>query len=314
MKRIFVLFVVALCLILGGCSEPLEVDKMGTAQYGLQLDKSPIRMMCVDGALYYDSGLLSDMKTRCGTMDGGLQQVGSNSSTPQKDGECNFAGASGYQHVSGITKEVLIDGDWVIFKVFDNQPASIEEYPYCFCIEGRLNGAESESELVVLTNYKDITFSDVFMPVYSSQFIADDADNLCEFNYRTTEDAWGISLSTKNVSRSGLTVTIRQFGGNFSGEIQTNDWFFLEGHSEAGWHPIEKVLTDETTAWNDTLHLIRQNEETDFDIDWQWLYGELPPGYYRLTKEIVKHCDLGDYETRQYSTYFLIPEFEWPPN
>lgn len=95
--------------------------------------------------LYYDSGLVSDMTPRCGTMDGNLKKGVKENEIPQKSGEANFD-ADGYQKATSITKELNIDGEWVIFKKYENQPENLEDYKYCFYIKGHLNNAAIDSE------------------------------------------------------------------------------------------------------------------------------------------------------------------------
>ena len=41
-------------------------------------------------------------------------------------------------------------------------------------------------------------------------------------------------------------------------------------------------------------------------IDWQYIYGTLPSGFYRLTKEITDFRAAGDFDTETYELYFTI--------
>ena len=43
--------------------------------------------------------------------------------------------------------------------------------------------------------------------------------------------------------------------------------------------------------------IINKNDTTSWDIDWAWLYGELPAGKYRIGKVITNFRDTGDYDT-----------------
>ena len=61
-------------LILSACTddviitEPVKMKKTDF-QFGEQFEKKPIRIIKADGELYYDSGLLSKLTARCGTLD-----------------------------------------------------------------------------------------------------------------------------------------------------------------------------------------------------------------------------------------------------
>ncbi|MCR5345114.1 MAG: M56 family metallopeptidase [Lachnospiraceae bacterium] len=73
------------------------------------------RMLMVDGVLYVDTGYVSGISGRCGTLEGNITSVISEGKVPDKDGEANFE-ATGYQwgFQSG-TIEVPINNEWYIF-------------------------------------------------------------------------------------------------------------------------------------------------------------------------------------------------------
>ena len=41
-------------------------------------------------------------------------------------------------------------------------------------------------------------------------------------------DKWGITLRAENVTKTGMTLKIEQFGGNPDGVLETGEWFKLE--------------------------------------------------------------------------------------
>lgn len=186
MKRILLLILLLCCLPLASCKNDASIGIIGGADgptaifvsdgkdndfgmtFGEQYVKTPIRMLNVDGELYYDSGLISDMVPRCGTLDGNLKKGVNENEIPHRAGEANFE-IDGYQNATSITKEVNIDGNWVIFKKYKNLPEDINELKYCYYIKGHLNNAAVDSEIVVLTDNKDVTFNDVYEPLFSSQ-------------------------------------------------------------------------------------------------------------------------------------------------
>ncbi len=73
------------------------------------------RMVMANGKLYMDTGYVSGIYGRCGTLDGNITSVIDASRTPAKDGEANFA-ADGWQ-IGFETKtiEVPVNGDFCIF-------------------------------------------------------------------------------------------------------------------------------------------------------------------------------------------------------
>lgn len=165
MKQIIIISLILNCLILSACNNSTSIGIIGGADGPTSVFvsngngetvKKPLRMIKVDGKLYYDSGKVSDITPRCGTLDGELKQVGAEHEIPQNDNECNFEGAAGYQNATSITKEILINGEWVIFKLFDDPELDMSIFKYCFYLKGKSPNVEKESEIVVLT--EDINY------------------------------------------------------------------------------------------------------------------------------------------------------------
>ncbi len=116
---------------------------------------------------------------------------------------------------------------------------------------------------------------------------------------------WGITLQTENVTPKGLTLKIEQFGGNPSGELQTGAAYFLETTVNDEWQEV-KTKTGQPLVWNAIAYMIKKNDITEMNIDWQYAYGELNPGFYRLKKEIMDFRAPGDFDTKTYEVYFTI--------
>lgn len=320
MKRIITIIIIMSCLLLSACMDSTSIGIIGGAdgptailvaeknnnvkgQFGEQYEKKPIRMFNVDGELYYDSGLLSDMTPRCGTMDGNLTKGAGEGEIPQNGGEANFE-VEGYQHATSITKEVNIDGDWVIFKKYDTFGAATDDLKYCYYIKGRLNNAAVDSEIIVLSEYEDVTFNDVYEPLLSSQYPAGRGKGRTIHN-RIYNDKWGLTLSPDDVTNKGMTVKFEQFGGNPTGKLQTGEWFLLEKTVNDEWQQLEtNPLID--YAWHSIAYDIKKNDITELEVDWKWLYGELSPGFYRLSKEIMDFRKTGDFDKEIYQVYFTI--------
>ena len=178
MKRIILLLLLINCLLLTACTGDKSVSVIGEADGPTAIyvnggnyentEKKPVRMIRADGKLYYDSGKVSDMTPRCGTMDGNLTKSADEYEIPQNDGECNFDNAAGYQHATETTKEIPIDGDWVIFKEIDDPEKDLMQYKYCYYLKGTMPNAARDSELIVLANDKDLDFTQVKKSIYSS--------------------------------------------------------------------------------------------------------------------------------------------------
>ncbi len=290
--------------IIGGADGPTSII---VSQEPKGANKRPIRMIRVDGKLYYDTGKISDITPRCGTLDGNLTTVGKIYEIPKKDNQCNFEGAEGYQHATGTTKEVPIDDKWVIFKLFDVPELDMDVLKYCFYIKGCLPNAAKDSELVVLTENINYSFEDFSRIALQSKADISEEQNsyLSTFCIYGDIDKWGISLSAKDITNKGLTILCEQFGGSPTGELQTGEEFSLEYSDNGEWKSLStNPLID--YAWHQVAYAVKKNDITEFKVEWEWLYGELKPGYYKLKKEFTDFRATGDFDTEMYELYFEV--------
>ncbi len=293
--------------IIGGADGPTSIYVSGngkkvTGQFGEQLEKKPVRMFNVDGDLYYDSGIISEITPRCGTMDGELKKAVKENEIPLKSGKANFE-AEGYQNATSITKEVNIDGKWVIFKRYDLYDYTLDGLKYCYYIKGHLNNAAVDSEIIVLSENEDITFNDVYEPLLSSQLNAGEGTGKTIHN-RILNDEWGITLYADDVTPNGMTLKIEQFGDNMFGEFSMGVEYSLETTVNDEWQEV-KTKSDSPIAWTLVAYIIKKNDVTEQKINWNGIYGALKPGFYRLKKEIGL-SKAGNYENKTYEVYFTV--------
>lgn len=294
--------------VIGGADGPTAIfvgENNGKVkgQFGEQLEKKPVRMFNVDGDLYYDSGLVSEMTPRCGTMDGKLKKTVAETEIPLKSGESNFE-IEGYQNATSITKEVNVDGEWVIFKKYDLYDNKLDGLKYCYYIKGHLNNAAVDSEMIVLSDYANVTFNDIHDSLLSSQYPSGTSKGATHFNY-ITSDKWGITLHADDVSPKGMTLKIAQFGGNPSGSLEYGADYVLETAENDEWRPVE-TITGEPINWVLIGYSLKMNDITERKIDWRNTYGKLNPGYYRLKKEFMDFRAPGDFDKETYMVHFTI--------
>ena len=138
-------------------------------------------------------------------------------------------------------------------------------------------------------------------------------DSTTNFSETVSEDTgfpdWGLTLSVKNVSSTGLTLVVTQSGGNPSGEIMTGEPYRLITLADDTWKVVEELpLPDgvDGRAFNSIGYLIQNGETREFVIDWNWIFGELPKGTYRLIKEFMDFRETANYDTFEYWVEFVI--------
>ena len=114
---------------------------------------------------------------------------------------------------------------------------------------------------------------------------------------------WGLTLSVKNVTESGLTLVCTQSGGELTGELQTGSDYKLIVLKEA-WEDVPTIIED--YGWNMIAYMVAKNDVTEFEYDWEWMYGKLPPGTYRMIKGFTQFREAGDYDDFAYWVEFEI--------
>lgn len=116
----------------------------------------------------------------------------------------------------------------------------------------------------------------------------------------------GLILSVKNVTPTGLTLVITQEGGSPTGTLQYGSDYTLEVEQDGAWQNVPDIV-DGNFAWDGMAYLVTMDGETEQAVDWDWLFGLLSPGHYRLSKEFMDFRDTGDYDTQLYEVEFDIP-------
>lgn len=167
-----------------------------------------------------------------------------------------------------------------------------------------MNNAVIDSEIVVLTDNKNVTFNDVYAPILSSVKANIENGACISHNIIVSGDKWGITLSPDDITSKGATIRFEQFGGNPTGELQTGAWYKLETPVNDEWQDVKTKI--DNPVWNSLAYRIKKNDVTELEINWEYLYGELPPGFYRLSKEIMDFRAAGDYDREIYQVHFTI--------
>lgn len=129
-----------------------------------------------------------------------------------------------------------------------------------------------------------------------------------EFIENSEIDAWGINLSADNITPTGLTLICNQSGGQPTGDLDTGSPYWLETKTDDQWVTVETLNLKYEIAWTTEAWIIHKNGSTEWNVNWEWLYGELPAGSYRIGKGIMDFRATGDYDTNVYYAYFEIED------
>ncbi len=312
MKKLLLL-ILLLCLLCGCANETIGIigGSDGPTSVFVSNEKegyniSPVKIINVDGTLYYNSGLLSKVTGRCGTLDGHLKQGADEYEVPKKDGKTNFKISEnyfGYQSVSSITKEIPTENGWEIYKKVEDYGIDLLKYKYAYIIKGRHPNAVKDSEYLIFANTKDITFETITKYFFSSQL----KDHQVDIAVRHIEifDEWGIMMWADDITPNGITLFIEQFGGNFKGELSTGPQYTLEIFENDKWSEV-KTKDGSPLVWNQVAYKLSVNEVTNWKLDFSFGYNPLKKGRYRVGKEIMDFIETGIFDTKTYYAEFTI--------
>lgn len=117
---------------------------------------------------------------------------------------------------------------------------------------------------------------------------------------------WGLTLSVKDVTPSGLTLVCTQSGGEITGELITGESYCLMKVKNKKGKYLPNVRGGYGFDFNAVACMIPLNTDTEFNVDWKQMYGELKPGTYRLVKEFTEYRENGNHNEADYWVEFVI--------
>ncbi len=122
--------------------------------------------------------------------------------------------------------------------------------------------------------------------------------------YKHTEEGdLPLSVYAVNVTDTGLTIRF-ECADVIEGELQTGAWYEIEKYENGEWYKINAIA--EANGWDDVAYLIKENDITDIEVNWERLYGKLSPGRYRINKEVMRLTETGDFNKIMCSATFVI--------
>lgn len=120
--------------------------------------------------------------------------------------------------------------------------------------------------------------------------------------YEMVNDFDGVTMIVKKgtATPTGLTVAIKN---NADNQCIYGEHFDLEKKINEIWYTVP-VTIEGGYGFNDIGYMLSSGEDREWAVDWDWLYGSLEPGEYRIIKDISDFRGTGDYDT-----YYLAVEF-----
>ena len=169
-----------------------------------------------------------------------------------------------------------------------------------------------KKRILNVLNYKRPSFWISLLAIVAVIFVAVCLLTSPENKTEVPEDAsWNLEMKVTDVSAKGLTVKFVQngiFRGSDRGQLMYGTDYSLERLEAGGWVEVETLSQENPVGWATVGYTIEINSIANHHIDWDWLYGELPAGQYRIGKSVTLDYPIGDDENQTFYTEFTIEE------
>lgn len=113
----------------------------------------------------------------------------------------------------------------------------------------------------------------------------------------------GVSMDLSDITPSGATVHFYRYNTENAGEVSYGESFVLEKESEGKWESVPSII--EEAAFTDIAYVIPENDTSELETNWEWLYGKLSPGTYRIRKTVLNSKDAGNTEHELIAQFLL---------
>ncbi len=201
---------------------------------------------------------------------------------------------------------------------------SVDEIPYQFVLDGKLYVDTGETEESVKCGVMDkkLSFNNVIprnlIPTKDGEANFKSKFGGAQYGLRDNrmvayvDDKWHIfaynennldGVSMKVTEASPVSLKVR-FHNQLRKEFIFGTWFLIENYNpETGtWSPIPEYC--EYVAFEDIAYILKAAATTEHVVEFEWRYGELEPGTYRLVKDVIdSNLSAG------YDKYWLTAEF-----
>lgn len=127
-----------------------------------------------------------------------------------------------------------------------------------------------------------------------------------ETDYETVNNFEGVTMTVKEetVSSTGLTVI---FENNSDKQGVYGDFFMLEKESNGQWYEVPVRIAG-NYGFDDIGYDLFPSDIQEWPVDWEWLYGTLDSGTYRIVKDMLDFRKAGDFDTYYLAAQFTIAE------
>ena len=126
------------------------------------------------------------------------------------------------------------------------------------------------------------------------------------YNDESWIDEIDLHFSLKNISSTGATLVFSQHNANApKGELQYGEDYVIEVKKNGEWEKAP-IAVEGNYGFDAIAIMLPGGEISEREIDWEWLYGELEPGEYRIGKSVDDFIESGNYDKYMVYAYFIL--------
>ncbi|MBQ8996071.1 MAG: hypothetical protein IJ091_09660 [Oscillospiraceae bacterium] len=126
-----------------------------------------------------------------------------------------------------------------------------------------------------------------------------------QFIPESENDDIAVAMQVEHITSSGLTVRLYRYDSRNTAELLYGEGYVLNRKEGSEWVEVPQII--ENGGFTDEGYPIPEEGEAVQKIDWEWLYGKLSPGTYRIQKTVT------DMRSREghvsIPVYFLTAQF-----
>ena len=90
-----------------------------------------------------------------------------------------------------------------------------------------------------------------------------------------------VTIQISDITTTGATILITDKNPE---PYVYGEWYKIQKKTDTGWVDLTPVI--DNYGFVEIGYLPNDNGEVKFTINWQWHYGELPAGIYRIFKQV----------------------------
>ena len=192
------------------------------------------------------------------------------------------------------SKDITLAGGPAMMGIYDRKP------DWDFIIfRGANEGVVAQTKMC--ETWTDGMWAEALTILDSASFDADRKEGgIGQFCRESENDTIAVLMEVRHVTPTGATVRFHQYDNMDHGALIYGQGFYLERQTDSGWEKLPEVIDE--WAFTEEGYPIPQGGEAEIDTQWEWLYGALGPGTYRICKSVWR----GEAEYKLCAQFVLV--------